>query len=187
MAKWWELSLPVVGTLAGALAGALIQGWNNRKQAKDQAQHQRDILLMSEKVQAQHQRDMMLMSEKVKLYAELLRILNAMVPAGRRLDDYHRAWTETKTALKARGEVSPEEEQQLASLRVTGESARRELAPLYDKLGHLADAIELYAPDDVVEAFLLVIADQRDGSRIFNLRKMLRSDLGVTKRVASDR
>lgn len=72
MATWWELAIPVAGTLAGALLGSWLQARNSLRVLKVQnlaAQR-------ADRDKHEHERSMQLLEEKKKQYADFLAVVD---------------------------------------------------------------------------------------------------------------
>jgi hypothetical protein len=166
MPQWWEVALPIAGTLGGTIIGGLAQGWNSRRQTKDQARHQRDTLVMN---------------EKIKLYAEILGLAYDARRA-KRLADV------TNEEMKVLICHSPPPRSQRSGTnhshrgqveRRLGEATNEfiDAANSFFKLSH---RVEIYAPSDIRAAYTRVgIPYIENLEAVDELCRLVRHDLGV--------
>jgi len=132
MSTWWELAIPVAGTLAGALGGSWLQARNSHRVLKLQnLASQR-----ADRDKYEHERSIKLLEEKKKQYADFLTVADR--------------WQRLTDNLPKRGRRRPEEEEAVGKL---GEELESSFAQLFfvasPEVLEVADEIFMHAVKDL--------------------------------------
>lgn len=155
MAAWWELAIPVGGTLVGALTGAWAQGRSSmrllRLQNATAEQANRD--------RYEHERAMHLLEEKRKQYEEFATLIEK--------------WDIVRTNWSGPANERPEEDRRLL------EPMTEKIFDLCTRLCFIASPEVLKISEEIYRA---ARDDDRPEQGLFDFIDAARKDLGVNER-----
>ncbi|MEU8344710.1 hypothetical protein AB0C74_23670 [Spirillospora sp. NPDC048832] len=146
MAKWWEIVIPVGGTLAGTGIGAYLQGFFNQRINKQQAETTKEVT----NLQLKHDREMNFLDEKRRVYVEFLselaryeELVRVAEDADEKAEPYRNIETDSLT---------PQERQGVVDAFQKAYDTSRAVSDKIKEVINVTNALRMIAPDDVMDA-----------------------------------